>query len=141
MPGVKTAQLWSKSKADLAKQLEELKTELAALKVQKIAGGASSKLTKIHDVRKSIARVMTVVNATQRHQLRLFYEKKKYVPLDLRPKQTRAIRRRLTQHESSLKTEKQKKKETHFPQRIYAIRVRLNYSNMLSRLARLATLN
>ncbi|KAF3090782.1 60S ribosomal protein L35 [Orbilia oligospora] len=122
MPGVKTAQLWSKSKADLAKQLEELKTELAALKVQKIAGGASSKLTKIHDVRKSIARVMTVVNATQRHQLRLFYEKKKYVPLDLRPKQTRAIRRRLTQHESSLKTEKQKKKETHFPQRIYAIR-------------------
>ncbi|KAK6531341.1 60S ribosomal protein L35 [Arthrobotrys megalospora] len=122
MPGVKTAQLWSKSKADLAKQLEELKTELAALKVQKIAGGASSKLTKIHDVRKSIARVMTVVNATQRHQLRLFYEKKKYVPLDLRPKQTRAIRRRLTQHESSLKTEKQKKKETHFPQRIYAIK-------------------
>ncbi|KAK6356378.1 60S ribosomal protein L35 [Orbilia javanica] len=122
MPGVKTAQLWSKSKADLAKQLDELKTELAALKVQKIAGGASSKLTKIHDVRKSIARVKTVVNATQRHQLRLFYEKKKYVPLDLRPKQTRAIRRRLTQHESSLKTEKQKKKERHFPQRIYAIR-------------------
>ncbi|KAF3905417.1 hypothetical protein ABW20_dc0100429 [Dactylellina cionopaga] len=122
MPGVKPAQLWSKSKADLAKQLEELKTELAALRVQKIAGGASSKLTKIHDVRKSIARVMTVLNATQRHQLRLFYQKKKYIPLDLRPKQTRAIRRRLTQHEASLKTEKQKKKEKHFPQRIYAIK-------------------
>ncbi|KAK6335616.1 60S ribosomal protein L35 [Orbilia brochopaga] len=122
MPGVKTAQLWNKSKADLAKQLDELKTELAALRVQKIAGGASSKLTKIHDVRKSIARVMTVLNATQRHQLRLFYQKKKYIPLDLRPKQTRAIRRRLTQHEASQKTDKQKKKEKHFPQRIYAIK-------------------
>ncbi|KAF3909859.1 hypothetical protein ABW21_db0205601 [Orbilia brochopaga] len=124
MPGVKSAQLWNKSKADLAKQLDELRTELAALRVQKIAGGASSKLTKIHDVRKSIARVMTVLNATQRHQLRLFYQKKKYIPLDLRSKQTRAIRRRLTQHELSQKTDKQKKKEKHFPQRIYAIKVR-----------------
>ncbi|KAF3939449.1 hypothetical protein ABW19_dt0203375 [Dactylella cylindrospora] len=124
MPGVKTAQLWNKSKVDLSKQLEELKSELATLRVQKISGGASSKLTKIHDVRKSIARVMTVLAATQRHQLRLFYQKKKYIPLDLRPKQTRAIRRRLTQHEASQKTEKQKKKDTHFPQRIYAIKVR-----------------
>jgi len=122
MPGVKTAQIWSKSKADLSKQLDELKVELAALRVQKISGGASAKLTKIHDVRKSIARVMTVINATQRHQLRLFYAKKKYIPLDLRPKATRAIRRRLTQHESSVRSEKQKKKDTHFPQRIYAIK-------------------
>src|SRR5436190_12849862 len=66
---------------------------------------------------------MTVINATQRHQLRLFYAKKKYIPLDLRPKQTRAVRRRLTKHEKSLKTERQKKKALHFPQRIYAIKV------------------
>src|SRR4051812_1373588 len=80
-----------------------------------------------HDVRKSIARVMTVINCTQRHQLRLFYAKKKYIPLDLRPKQTRAIRRRLTKHEKSLTTEKQKKKTMHFPQRIYAIKVSVSY--------------
>jgi large subunit ribosomal protein L35e len=39
--------LWPKSKEDLTKQLEELKSELLTLRVQKIAGGASSKLTKM----------------------------------------------------------------------------------------------
>merc|ERR1711959_150810 len=79
-------------KEELKKQCDELKQELVQLRTQKIAGGAQSKLNKIHDVRKSIARVLTVINTTQRHQLRLFYEKKKYLPLDLRPKQTRALR-------------------------------------------------
>merc|ERR1711939_286276 len=67
---VKSSSLWGKSKDDLAKQLDELKTELGQLRVQKIAGGASSKLTRIHDLRKSIARVLTVINANQRHSLR-----------------------------------------------------------------------
>jgi ribosomal protein L29 len=44
---VKTGQLWGKGKDDLKKQLEELKTELGQLRVQKIAGGASSKLTRM----------------------------------------------------------------------------------------------
>jgi large subunit ribosomal protein L35e len=46
----------------------------------------------------------------------------RYTPLDLRSKQTRAIRRRLSKHEASLVTEKQKKKQTHFPQRKYAVK-------------------
>ena len=45
---VKTGQLWSKNKADLAKQLGELKTELGQLRTQKIAGGSASKLTKMY---------------------------------------------------------------------------------------------
>ena len=76
-----------------------------------------------HDLRKSIARVLTVINSNQRQQLRLFYAKKKYLPLDLRPKKTRAMRRRLSRHEATLVTEKQKKKMTHFPQRKYAVKV------------------
>ena len=76
-----------------------------------------------HDLRKSIARVLTVINQNQRSQLRLFYAKKKYLPLDLRPKQTRAIRRRLTKHESTIVSEKQKKRQMHFPQRKFAIKV------------------
>ncbi|KXL51619.1 hypothetical protein M433DRAFT_162936 [Acidomyces richmondensis BFW] len=119
---VKASQLWGKNKEELRKQLDELKQELVQLRTQKIAGGAQSKLTKIHDVRKSIARVLTVINTTQRHQLRLFYEKKKYLPLDLRPKLTRAKRRALTKEEASLVTEKQKKRQRHFPQRNYAIK-------------------
>jgi len=119
---VKTGQLWGKNKDDLMKQLDELKTELGQIRVQKISGGAASKLTKIHDLRKSIARVITVINANQRAQLRLFYKNKKYLPLDLRPKLTRALRRRLTKHEASLVTEKQRKKRIHFPQRKYAVK-------------------
>ncbi|KAI9862563.1 MAG: 60S ribosomal protein L35 [Trichoglossum hirsutum] len=119
---VKTAQLWGKNKEDLRKQLEDLKTELGQLRVQKIAGGAASKLTKIHDLRKAIAKVLTVINANQRSQLRLFYKSRKYLPLDLRPKQTRAIRRRLSRHEAGKITEKQKKKQMHFPQRKYAVK-------------------
>ncbi|KAI5808808.1 ribosomal L29 protein-domain-containing protein [Peziza echinospora] len=122
MPGVKAAQLWTKNKAELTKQLDELKAELQNLRVQKMTGGAASKLTKIHDVRKSIARVLTIINLQQRHQLRLFYKGKKYIPLDLRPKKTRAIRRRLTAHEQSLKTAKDQKKATHFPQRKFAVK-------------------
>ncbi|KAF2869734.1 60S ribosomal protein L35 [Massariosphaeria phaeospora] len=120
---MKTGQLWSKSKEDLNTQLQELKSELISLRTSKVSGGASTKLTRIHDVRKGIARVLTVINANQRAQLRLFYKnKKRYLPLDLRPKQTRAIRRRLTKHEAGLTTEKAKKKQIHFPQRKYAIK-------------------
>ena len=36
------------------------------------------------------------MNAKQRQHLREFYKNKKYLPLDLRAKKTRAIRRRLT---------------------------------------------
>jgi large subunit ribosomal protein L35e len=36
-----------RNKQDLMTQLNELKTELASLRVQKIAGGSASKLTKM----------------------------------------------------------------------------------------------
>ncbi|KAG9551631.1 hypothetical protein KCU71_g14340, partial [Aureobasidium melanogenum] len=98
---VKASQLWSKNKDELKTQLEELKAELVQLRTQKISGGAQSKLTRIHDVRKSIARVLTVININQRSQLRIFYKNKKYLPLDLRAKQTRAIRRRLSKEDAS----------------------------------------
>ncbi|KAF2228747.1 putative ribosomal protein L35 [Viridothelium virens] len=119
---VKAAQLWGKNKEELKSELERLKGNLVTLRTQKIAGGASSKLNQIHDVRKSIARVLTVINANQRHQLRLYYKNKKYLPLDLRPKQTRAMRRRLTKEEASKITEKQRKRQIHFPQRNYAVK-------------------
>jgi large subunit ribosomal protein L35e len=113
--------LRSQNKAELMKQLEDLKQELASLRVQKIAGGASSKVTKIHDVRKNIARVLTVITANQRQAVREQYKGKR-TPLDLRVKQTRAIRRQLTKHEATKITEKQKKKLMHFPQRKYALK-------------------
>ena len=47
------------------------------LQVQKVTGGATNKLSKIKDVRKSIARCHTVLRANQRENLRKFYQKKK----------------------------------------------------------------
>lgn len=79
--------------------------------------------TYSREVRKSIARILTVINANQRSQLRLFYKNKKYLPLDLRPKLTRELRRQLTKHEATKVTEKQRKRQIHFPQRKYAVKV------------------
>ena len=50
-------------------------------------------------VRLSIAQVLTVISQKQKSVLREAYKNKKYLPLDLRPKKTRAIRRRLTKHQ------------------------------------------
>ncbi|KAJ1658104.1 60S ribosomal protein L35, L29 [Dispira simplex] len=121
MAKVKVTELRGKSKAELTKTLDNVKAELASLRVQKV-GGAGNKGYKIHEARKNVGRVLTVINQTQREQLRLFYKGKKYVPLDLRVKKTRALRRQLTSHQLSLRTERQKKKEKHFPTRVYAIK-------------------
>jgi large subunit ribosomal protein L35e len=81
-------------------------------------------------VRKSIARVLTVINQTQKDQLRKAFcgkpaggkgKTSKYVPLDLRAKKTRAIRRRLTSGEATKKTKRAAHKAIHFPVRKYAL--------------------
>ncbi|CAN7037228.1 unnamed protein product [Brassica rapa subsp. trilocularis] len=121
--GIKVHELRERSKTDLQNQLQEFKAELALLRVAKVTGGAPSKLSKIKVVRKSIAQVLTVISQKQKLALREAYKSKKLLPLDLRPKKTRAIRRRLTKHQVSLKTEREKKKEMYFPLRKYAIKV------------------
>merc|ERR1719384_2927223 len=70
MVKVKAKELRGKKKEELMKQLHELKTELSQLRVAKVTGGAASKLSKIRTVRKSIARVLTVVHQTQKENLR-----------------------------------------------------------------------
>merc|ERR1711915_956842 len=94
-------------KEELTKQLDELKVELAQLRVAKVTGGAASKLSKIRVVRKSIARVHIVMAQKQKENLRKFYKGKKYKPLDLRPKLTRAKGKALTANEKTLKTTKE----------------------------------
>jgi large subunit ribosomal protein L35e len=118
---VKTHELRTKSKKQLEEQLVELKQELAKLRVQN-AGASNVKSNRIGDVRKSIARVLTVLNQTQRDQVRQFYQDKKYLPQDLRPKLTRALRRRLSPEDAKRQTLKAKKRASAFPQRKYAIK-------------------
>eukprot|EP00871_Galdieria_phlegrea_P002326 jgi/Galph1/3094/GphlegSOOS_G1749.1 len=114
MARIKAHEIRGKTKSELEKQLVghlkyllqdrltgyvvrvDLKTELSQLRVAQVTGGAASKLAKIKEVRKSIARVLTVITQNQRLTVRQAYKGKKYKPLDLRPKKTRAIRRKLT---------------------------------------------
>merc|ERR1711974_276013 len=119
--GVKCVDLRGKKKEELMKQLDTLKNELLTLRVAKVTGGAASKLAKIRVVRKAITRVSIVINQTVKQNLRKFYRDKKYKPLDLRPKKTRALRRALTKSEKNRKTEKQRRKDRLYPVRKYAV--------------------
>lgn len=119
--------LRDKSKADLLKQLDEMKQELANLRVGKVSGSVASKLSKIRVFRKNIARILTHINQQQKNQLRKLYRGKKYKPLDLRPKLTRAKRRELSDTEKSIKTRKQVRRERLWPQRKYALKVWVFY--------------
>merc|ERR1712003_247395 len=112
----------SKTKSDLTKQLDDLKTELTNLRVAKVTGGAAARLSKIKVVRKNIARVLTVFNETTKGALRQHYANEKYAPLDLRAKKTRAIRRRLTAHQAGQQTNRAKSRAACFPLRKYALK-------------------
>ena len=117
---IKAHELRTKNKSELLKTLEELKNELAQLRVAKVTGGAASKLAKIGVVRKSTRACRRVQPDTEGF-FREAYAGKKFLPKDLRPKQTRALRRALTPAERGRKTLKQRKREQNFPQRKYAV--------------------
>ena len=97
MVKVKAYELRKKNRQELEKQLDELKTELSQLRVAKVAGGAPSKLAKIKIVRKAIARVLTVLNEQRISEAKNeTFKDAKFLPLDLRVKKTRKLRRALT---------------------------------------------
>mmetsp|Transcript_13508 Transcript_13508/g.29268 ORF Transcript_13508/g.29268 Transcript_13508/m.29268 type:complete len:124 (+) Transcript_13508:66-437(+) len=121
MVRVKAFELRTKTSKELLKELDEQKAELATLRVAKVAGGAASKLAKIKVVRKAIARILTVFNQKAKTEARKAYKGKKYQPLDLRPKKTRAIRRALKTEQKCMKTPKQKSKTSNFPMRRFAV--------------------
>ena len=119
---MKAYELRTQSEAELLKKLDELKLELASLRVAKVTGGAASKLAKIGEVRKSIARVLTVYNQKTKSALRAKYAGAKHTPLNLREEKTRAIRRRLSKEQASKLTVKAAKKAANFPQRYFAVK-------------------
>jgi large subunit ribosomal protein L35e len=62
------------------------------------------------------------MNQKQRANLREFYKNKKHLPLDLRAKQTRAIRRQLSKEDRKRVTERQHKKDIHFNRRKFVLK-------------------
>jgi len=92
------------------------------LRVAKVTGGAPSKLSKIRVVRKAIARVYIVMNQKTKENLRKLYKGKKYKPLDLRQKQTRAIRKALSARDANRLTLKEIRRRSVYPQRKFAVK-------------------
>merc|ERR1739848_361807 len=118
---VKVCELRNKISKELLNDLDEMKSELAALRVKKVAGGAASQLAKIKTARKSIARILTVYNQKTKDAARAAWKGKKYTPLDLRPKNTRAIRRALKVEQLHAKTAREKVRAKNFPKRRFAV--------------------
>lgn len=88
MARVKTHDLRTKKKEELTQLLEEQKQELAGIlveillfcgcvpcfQVSKVTAGPASKLSKIRVIRKNIARILTIINQTQRENIRKLYK-------------------------------------------------------------------
>ena len=88
-----------------------------------MTNAAASKLSKIKEVRKNVARVLTVINqkAMDKYRKTATDLKLKRVPAYLRQKKTRAIRRALTPAQKAKKTDKAEKKASNFPKRKFAL--------------------
>lgn len=121
MVKVKAHELRGKDEKDLMVQLDELKSELAQLRVAKVSGGASAKLAKIKQVRKGIARVLTVHSEKRRSASKAEFSKKALKPLDQRKKLTREKRRELTPGQLAKQTKRVQTRLNNFPNRRYAV--------------------
>ena len=102
-----------------------------------------SKLSKIKPLRKQIARILTIIRENKKSEViaslrtKVTKETKdgkeeeikttiknlkmKHLPLDLRPKKTRAIRRKMTKFGAKKLTLKQFKRKLSFPVRKFAV--------------------
>ena len=142
---ISAAEYRKKKNNELISDLKKLREELQKIRFNKQSGTAVSKLSKIKSLRKQIARVLTIIRENTKNEViskLLTKEKKevkddkeetitttiknlkmKHIPLDLRPKKTRAMRRRLTKFENKLVTLKQLKRELNFPKRKFTVPV------------------
>jgi len=68
MPILRTKAIREMSPEEQEKNLAELRTELARLKTTVKAGGAVENPARIREIRKTIARILTIKNEEQRKQ-------------------------------------------------------------------------
>ena len=145
--GTSAKEYRKKNDKDLLDDLKKLREDLQKIRFTKGSGTAVAKLSKIKDLRKQIARILTVIRENKKldvvKSLRERVSKKegneekdkkeeevkttiknlkmKHIPLDLRPKLTRAMRRRMTKFERKLVTLRQLKRKLNFPMRKFAV--------------------
>ena len=137
------AEYRKKNNTELLADLKKLREELQTIRFTKVTGTAVSKLSKIKGLRKQIARILTIIRENKKQEVisKLLTKetkevvdgketsvsktiknlKMKHLPLDLRPKKTRAIRRKMTKFESKLLTLKLFKRKLSFPMSKFAV--------------------
>ena len=137
------AEYRKKNTTELLADLKKLREELQTIRFTKVTGTAVSKLSKIKPLRKQIARILTIIRENKKSEVisKLLTRetkeivdgkestvsktiknlKMKHLPLDLRPKKTRALRRKMTKFESKLLTLKLFKRKLSFPMRKFAV--------------------
>ncbi|AIN99343.1 60S ribosomal protein L35, putative [Leishmania panamensis] len=123
---MKIKDLREKGKDDLLKKLTEYKKELSQLRVVQQTGGAEARLGRIRSIRKSIARILTVLNQNERQNLKKFYSDGKMrskMPKVLRAKLTHRRRLALKDNEKNRKTLHQLRQAHKYPKRVYAVRI------------------
>jgi ribosomal protein L29 len=77
MPIVRIKELTSMSTEDRSKKLVELRTELARMRTMVRAGGSVENPTRIYELRKAVAQVLTVENQEKRKAAKTAAEKPK----------------------------------------------------------------
>ncbi|KAL0236970.1 hypothetical protein PCE1_000367 [Barthelona sp. PCE] len=106
---------------EIMSSLKKEKNELLKLRVSKVASGGASKLLQMKNIRREIARMKTIMREKQLEELRTKYEGKKYAPICLRTKGTRAMRRALSEEQKAMQTVRQQKRANSFRDYTYAI--------------------
>merc|ERR1712224_275001 len=105
----------------LITKLNTLIGELFKLRTSKVSSGPQVKLARIRVVRKSIAKVLTVLNEKRRNNAKAEWKTKKYNPYDLRAKRSKHARRQLTRFQRNCQTDRAAKKAGNFKQRKFAV--------------------
>lgn len=141
MPGIKSAELRKKSGEELLQELKKTREELQSIRFTKVSGTAVAKLSKIKSLRKSVARILTVINnnsklkviSTLRKRTKTGEDGKqtevsdvknlklKHIPRNLRVKKTRALRRALTKSQRTRVSVRVLKRRLNFPTRKFAV--------------------
>jgi len=144
MKGIKAAELRKKTGEELLQELKKQREELQSIRFTKVTGTAVAKLSKIKILRKSIARILTVINNNSKlkviEDLRKRYKTEekdgktesvlshevkninaKRLPTNLRSRKTRAIRRALTKSQAKRVNVRILKRRLNFPTRKFAV--------------------
>lgn len=66
--------LKNKTTEELLEILEEHKKELASLRVKKVVSGTQSQISKIGVIRKTIARILTIINLKKREAIKTAFQ-------------------------------------------------------------------